>query len=1022
MRVVRVSIERLSTEYKSIKLSISKKTKTRINTFGNKQSIKPIGKISLLLERKGKLFAETIYVMPNDSFENILSKDACLSLGFIEIHDEIKPEKQVFITNTGKPERKLKDLLNEYKEVFNGDGLLKDYEHKLHINDSIPPVAQRLRRYPLSVRDTINSEIDELMQKDFIEPVNQPSKWISNLVVSPNKRGKLRVCLDARAPNKAIRRTTYPIPTLESITDDLSGAKYFSKIDLRSAYCQILLDEKSRELTTFISEKGMYRYKRMIFGLTSASEDFQRIMEQCFAGLPGVKNISDDTIIYSVTIEEHIERLEALFSRALSLGLRFNLDKCDFMKEQIEFFGVIVGSHGVSKDPSKIAALYNARSPRNVNELKSFLGLATFCSRFVPDFSTMTGPLRELLKKNAHFKWSKPQEKAFNDLKNTLTENLSLIFFDLKKSCTVISDASDHGLGAVLLQEENSILKPIAFASRSLTDQEKKYATTERECLALVFAVTKFHNYLFGRKFTAIVDHKPLESLISNVNKRSNARIERWNLTLQNYDFDIVHKPGRENIADCLSRMSQEEEKPTEGEEYINFVTNNALPNSMTVEEVRESSKRDNIIKSVIQAIKSKNWNSIHTVPFRQIKHELSENDGILLKCNQIILPKELQNKAIEIAHQGHLGINKCKALLREKVYWPSMNKDIQNAIGSCFACQAIIDNPQTREPLKPSAMPIAPWSEISTDFHGPLPSGEKLFVIIDEYSRFPMIYIMKSTTAEVVIEKLNSTFNLFGYPDELKSDNGPLFDSRAFGDYLKSKGIYHRRITPEYPQANAKCERFMRVIGKTLKAAKIEGKPWKKELDKLLLNYRNSPHAATGFSPSLLFFNRNIKLGLPQFTKPVPYEFHRQAEMNDSEKQTKTKQYFDKRYNVSENQINLGDTVLMKQRKRNQLSSKYKPERYEVTAKKGSTIYIKGHDGGSYARNSTALKKLTNKDNDSLIRQSSGKNSNNTERKTYPLRNRTSVRENQLFVVFQKDLFITTFIRNKLFIQAYRY
>ena len=536
-------------KYRNIKID---RTKTTIKSFGN-ESIKPFGKINVLLEGNKRFSVENIYIMPNDSFDNILSKNASVSLGFIEIHNELN-DKQVFRMSTGK--ESLDDLLNKYHKIFEGDGLLKNYNHKLYIDKNVAPVAQRLRRYPLNLRNKINEELEKLLSKDFIEPVDKPSEWISNLVITPKKDGSVRLCLDARMPNKAIKRKTYPIPTLESVIDELEGAKYFSKIDLRNAYCQILLDEKSRELTTFITEKGMYRYKRMIYGLTSASEDFQKLMEHCFSNLPGVKNISDDTIIYSKTTEEHFERLEKLFERTEKLGLRFNLEKCAFLQKEISFFGVRVGENGVSKDQLKVEALRTAPSPRNSTELKSFLGLASFCSRFVPDFSTATGPLRDLLKKNTPFKWTRIHEKSFIYLKEKLCDTTSLSFFNLNKPCSIISDASDHGLGAVLLQEENGVQRPIAFASRSLSDQEKKYAATERECLALVFAVSKFHNYLFGRKFTAYVDHKPLESLVKNANKRASARIERWNLILQDYDFDIIHKPGWENIADCLSRMT----------------------------------------------------------------------------------------------------------------------------------------------------------------------------------------------------------------------------------------------------------------------------------------------------------------------------------------------------------------------------------------------------------------------------------------------------------------------------------
>jgi len=241
---------------------------------------------------------------------------------------------------------------------------------------------------------------------------------------------------------------------------------------------------------------------------------------------------------------------------------------------------------------------------------------------------------------------------------------MSLSFFNF--SCTVVSDASDHGLGAVLLQEENGVQKPVAFASQSLSPQEKKYATTERECLALVFAITKFHNYLFGKKFTAIVDHKPLESLISNVRKRASARIERWNLVLQNYNFQIIHKPGRENIADLLVPHDLNDSGATnDTNSYVNFIVTNALPISVTLENVKEASANDVAIKAVTRALETGDWSDDNTALFREVKHELSVNDGILLKCNQIVLPTTLHRQAVDIAHQGHLGIQKSKALLR---------------------------------------------------------------------------------------------------------------------------------------------------------------------------------------------------------------------------------------------------------------------------------------------------------------------------------------------------------------------
>ena len=978
------------------------KTNTCIYSFGN-QKVKPVGKFECLIEGNNRYTTERTYVMPNDSFENILSRDTCLQLGLITIHGESKEEESKNINIITKPRNpELDVLVKKYNDIFKGDGKLKNYKHHIYADHTIKPIAQRLRRYPYHLKDKINQELDILLKRDFIESFEGPADWISNMVVVPKKNDTIRLCLDARPPNTAIKRQTYPIPPIEAILDDLNGARYFSKIDLKNAYCQIELDEESRELTTFISERGLLRHKRLIYGLNCASEDFQKIMERSYSGLAGVKNISDDTIIYSKTKEQHMERLEALFKRTRDLGLKFNLEKCKFLTENISFFGLIVGADGIKMDPSKVEALKGARSPTNASELKSFLGLATFCSRFIPNFSTLTGPLRKLLQQNTVFSWEDCHEKAFIDLKDKLSSETCLNYFDPSKTCKLITDASDYGVGAVLLQTDNGVDKPIAFGSKSLSSLEKKYTTTEKECLALVFGVQKFHIYLYGKRFIAQVDHKPLESL-NNCNKRASARIERWIMLLQSYDFQVMHKPGKENIADSLSRLinATDSSETTFSDEYINFITTSCIPKSMSLEQVRRESSIDTTLNELKHALSTGKWDAEKLKPYRQFRDQLAENKGIILKENRIVLPFSLQSHAVTIAHQGHLGETKTTALLRSKVFWPTMRKDVHDAISTCLACQTITDTSKP-EPVKLSPLPKAPWSEISIDFHGPLRNGEKLFVILDEYSRFPIIHIMKSTISEKVIDKLEETFAIFGYPDVCKSDNGPPFDSDTFRNYMEAKAIHHRRITPLHPQSNAKCERFMRIIGKTLKAADVEGKEWKKELDKLLLNYRNSPHTTTGYSPSLLFFNRSLKTNLPEFPKTLKYEFHRKARQNEVANQKTIERNFNAYYKPKPSNIQIGDIVLLKQKKRHQLSTKYSPMKFVVVHKKGSSITVKGESGSTFTRDLSQAKRLNRNNKKCVITEQKVSNQKSNEKletkisdtscKTYPKRNRKTI------------------------------
>ena len=388
------------------------KTNTCIYSFGN-QKVKPIGKFECLIEGNNRYTTDRIYVMPNDYFENILSRDTCLQLRLIIIHGESREGESKEINIITKPRTPELDLLvKKYNDIFNGDCRLKNYSHHIYFDKSVKQIAQRLRHYPYHLRDEINAELDNLLQRDLIEHVDSPVEWISNMVVVPKKNGSLWLCLDARPPNTAIKRQNYPIPPIESILDELSGARYFSKIDLKNAYCQIELDKESSNLTTFITERGLLRHKRLIYGLNCASEDFRKPIERAFSGLDGVKNISDDTITFSKTKEEHLNRLEALFNQTRKVGLKFNSEKCCFLMTEIKFFGLIVGKNG-----SKVDALKSSRSPTSLSELKSFLGLATFCSRFIPNISTLTGPLRNLLQNNAVFDWTNIHQEAFDTLK-----------------------------------------------------------------------------------------------------------------------------------------------------------------------------------------------------------------------------------------------------------------------------------------------------------------------------------------------------------------------------------------------------------------------------------------------------------------------------------------------------------------------------------------------------------------------------------------------------------------------------
>lgn len=379
----------------------------------------------------------------------------------------------------------------------------------------------------------MDTELDHLLEADVIEVAHGPTPWTSPIVVVPKQDGNVRLCVDMRRANEAIIRERHPIPTVDEVVAELSNSKHFSKLDLRKGYHQIELHEESRPITTFVTHKGLFRYKRLMFGISSAPEMYQHIIQQVLQGCQGATNISDDTIVHGLTRKELDDRLHAVLKRLTERGLTINAEKCQFDMDRLKFMGHIISKDGISPAEDKIAAIKAAREPQNATEVRSFLyRLGEFCAKFIPNLATVADPLRQCTHTDKDFQWGKDQAAAFRELKQTLSQASTLALFDKTAHTTVVADASPVGLGAVLLQTQHGTHKPISYASRSLTDVERRYLQTEKEALALVWACERFNLYLIGRPFDLVTDHKPLETIYSPRSKPS-ARIERWVLRLQ---------------------------------------------------------------------------------------------------------------------------------------------------------------------------------------------------------------------------------------------------------------------------------------------------------------------------------------------------------------------------------------------------------------------------------------------------------------------------------------------------------
>ncbi|RUS85862.1 hypothetical protein EGW08_006346 [Elysia chlorotica] len=621
--------------------------------------------------------------------------------------------------------------LSNCDTLFEGFGKISNIKVKLHIDDQVKPIAQPHRRIPYHIRKDVEKELRRLEDQDIIEPVTGPTPWVSPIVVVPKKSGGVRLCVDMREANKAIKRERHPMPTIEDMINELNGSTVFSRIDLQQAFHQLELDEESRFITTFSTHVGLRRFKRLMFGVNAAPEIFQHALSTVLQDIPGVTHFIDDIIVHGANKAAHDKSLADTIHRFQERGVKLNKEKCLFGVRKLSFLGHTFGPDGVSVEPRKIQAIIDTKEPKTVSELRSFLGMTQFVARYIKSYATITEPLRKLTRKTQPWRWGESEQTAFKTLKQKLTETGVMAYFNPKIHTEILVDASPCGLGAMLTQQG----RVICYASRALTDTEARYSQTEREMLAVVYGVEKFHIYLYGSTFTVTTDHKPLLGIIRST-KPCSARMDRWRLRLMPYEFNLTYRPGKDeaNPADYLSRHPcTQPSKDNEGEHYIRYVARASIPNALSLDEVREATCNDKLLQKVISAVISGNWNNPSLSGFNSIKDELSIHDGIMLLQTRIIIPAKLQKQVIKLAHASHQGIVKTKKLIREKVWFPGIDNMVKSHIKECIPCQASVSTPKQRDPLRMSPLPKCPWDELSVDFAGPFPTRECLLIVIDE-------------------------------------------------------------------------------------------------------------------------------------------------------------------------------------------------------------------------------------------------------------------------------------------------
>lgn len=867
----------------------------------------------------------------------------------------------------GEGGRAIGDLLMEkYPACFTGVGKLKDQTVSLHIDKSITPVAQPVRRIPFGHRELAKEKLDQLVAEDIVERVEGPTPWVSPLVTVAKDDGKdVRICVDMRCANKAIKRERHPIPTLKEILYNLNGAKVFSKVDLKLGFHQLELDVDSRSITTFVTPWGLFRYKRLSLGISSAPEVYQHVIQTVLLGLCGTFNYADDMIVGGSTRKEHDERLEALLRRLSEVNLTLNPKKCQFGLGSVTFLGHVISAEGVSVDPRKVESIQSAREPTNVSEVRGLISLIQYVGVFLKDLANMAEPINWLLRKGVVFSWGNEQRKAFARIKSALSDCDTLAFFDSNAPTRVVADASPTAVGAVLCQTQEGVPRVVAYGHRSLTPIERRYSQTEREALGLVWACEHFRLYLLGTEFELVTDHRPLEFIFNRANSKPSPRIERWALRLMAFSYHVVYVCGEKNIADPLSRLSGAtgEVRENVADAYIRQVTQAVIPRALSWTEICGSAEECPETVVVRKALRDGDWNSCPAV-FRAVKDELAEFEGVVLRGSRLLVPMKLRDVVLKLAHEGHQGIVKTKLRLRTKVWWPGIDRQAEAICRTCLSCQCVGAS-QPPEPLVTTRLPETPWVVVSMDLMGPLPSGESVLVCVDYYSRYFEVAVLRVTTAEKVIAHCAAMFGRWGFPEVVRTDNGRQFSGTEFQRYLTTNGIQWISTTPLWPQANGEVERQNRTLLKCLKIATLEKRNMQEELQKFLMAYRSTPHSATGVTPFEAMTGRKMRTKLPglRVCQPSRSEGRQDEVLRDKDalSKIKRKEYADERRGAVCSDLEVGDRVLVPvpEKSRDKLAPNFEPDPYIVVRKTGSDVTCRNSVGRQLRRNSSCFKRL---------------------------------------------------------------
>ena len=754
--------------------------------------------------------------------------------------------------------------------VFDNGGLIKGVEFKIEVTEGAKPYAPPARRLPPALLPLVKAELDRLCDAGIIYEVTEPTEWCSPTVVALKKDQTIRLCTDLRVLNSHIKRHHLQMHTIEEISASVRGATVFSVIDLQGGFQQIEVAKESQAFLAFSTPFGRYCHRRLPYGISSAPEFFQKAMNNLLLDIPGVACFIDDCLIYGKDLPTHNEILEKVLVRLREHGVRLNMAKCKFAQTSVEYIGHLWSADGIAPHPKKLAAIASMERPTTGESLRSFLGLASYIgSKTVPNFSALAGPLWDL-GSSGPLRWSATASNAFNRLKGALLDIQNLQYFDPSLPVVVQVDASGYGLGGVILQND----KPVVFASRKLTPVESRYSQLEKEFLSIVFTLTHLKNYLLGISFIVQTDHRPLLGIIGKPIDKISNRLQRWLLNIQHFRFELQHIAGKSNLlADALLRNSNKLTAAMAAENCEYTICFLLKCYAIDLEQIANATAEDNELQKVITCI-DQGWSpqSRKVHPYYSLRNELSlkvcnskrgHKSVVVMKGDQVIVPKSLVPDMLTQLHEGHAGSSKMKQLLRSCAYWPGFSSDIDEHVHRCSACTVF----QTKSDT-PAFTPIVenftePYARISLDLTGPSVAthDKTILTIVDYFSRYPEAFVLRYGHVGEILQCLRQTFSRYGLPKSVVTDNGSVFRSHELANFFKSLGILHIFSSNYHPQSNGAVERFYGTLKSRIKRILHDKQStWDQALDRVLYDIRSSPNAITGDTPFQRFFGRPMR------------------------------------------------------------------------------------------------------------------------------------------------------------------